>query len=58
MTSDRPYRKAQSFDAAKAEIIKMSGHQFDPQVVEAFLAEEEVLRGMVDVKCTLVPEQG
>jgi len=58
MTSDRPYRKAQSFDAAKAEIIKMSGHQFDPRVVEAFLAEEEVLRGMVEVKCTLVPEQG
>lgn len=57
MTSDRPYRKAQSFDAAKAEIIKMSGHQFDPQAVEAFVAEEDTLRGMVDVKCTLVVER-
>lgn len=56
MTSDRPYRKAQSFDAAKDEIIKMSGHQFDPQAVEAFVAEEETLRGMVDVKCAVMPE--
>lgn len=57
MTSDRPYRKSQSFDAAKDEIVKMSGHQFDPQAVKAFLAEEEVLRGMVEVKCTVVPER-
>lgn len=56
ITSDRPYRKAQSFDTAKAEIIKLSGHQFDPRAVEAFLSEEDDLRGMVDVKCTLVPE--
>ncbi len=57
ITSDRPYRKAQSFDAAKKEIIKMSGNQFDPQAVKAFLDEEEVLREMVEVKCTLVPEE-
>jgi HD-GYP domain-containing protein (c-di-GMP phosphodiesterase class II) len=56
MTSDRPYRKAQSFDAAKDEIVKMSGFQFDPKAVEAFVAEEETLRGMVDVKCTIVSE--
>jgi HD-GYP domain-containing protein (c-di-GMP phosphodiesterase class II) len=56
MTSDRPYRKAQCFDVAKAEIIKMSGHQFDPKTVEVFLAEEKVLRGMVDVKCAITPE--
>jgi len=56
MTSDRPYRKAQSFDAAKNEIVNMSGRQFDPQAVNAFLAEENVLRNMVDVKCTLAPE--
>lgn len=53
ITSDRPYRKAQSFNAAKKVIIEMSGKQFDPQAVEAFLAEEDVLRGMVEMKCTL-----
>ncbi|MEO8539661.1 MAG: HD-GYP domain-containing protein [bacterium] len=36
--SDRPYRKGQSPDAALAEIIRCSGTQFDPKVVEAFEA--------------------
>jgi putative two-component system response regulator len=38
MTSDRPYRKAMSFDVALAEIRACSGTQFDPQVVSAFLS--------------------
>jgi len=38
MTSDRPYRKALTFDAALNEIRTGSGSQFDPQVAEAFLA--------------------
>ena len=37
ITSDRPYRKARSFDAAREEILRCSGTQFDPAVVEAFL---------------------
>ena len=37
ITSDRPYRKAQSFDAAREEILRCSGTQFDPGVVEVFL---------------------
>jgi len=37
MTSDRPYRKALPYEAARAEIEKFSGSQFDPQVVRAFL---------------------
>jgi putative nucleotidyltransferase with HDIG domain len=37
MTSDRVYRKALSYDIARAEMIKYSGTQFDPQVVNAFL---------------------
>jgi len=37
MTSDRPYRKALSYAVARAEIIKFSGTQFDPGVVERFL---------------------
>ncbi|MBN2321140.1 MAG: response regulator [Acidobacteria bacterium] len=38
MTSDRPYRKALSFDRALEEIRSGAGTQFDPQVAEAFLA--------------------
>ena len=37
MTSDRPYRKALSFDEAINEIKKNKGKQFDPKVVDAFL---------------------
>jgi response regulator RpfG family c-di-GMP phosphodiesterase len=38
MTSDRPYRKAMSFEAALNEIRNCSGTQFDPNVAEAFLS--------------------
>lgn len=38
ITSDRPYRKARSFEAAQQEIARCSGSQFDPAVVEVFLA--------------------
>ena len=37
ITSDRPYRKARSFDVAREEILRCSGTQFDPAVVEVFL---------------------
>lgn len=37
MTSDRPYRKALPYEVARAEILKYSGTQFDPDVVKAFL---------------------
>jgi cyclic di-GMP phosphodiesterase len=37
MTSDRPYRAAQSFEAARREIERWSGRQFDPKIVEVFL---------------------
>jgi putative nucleotidyltransferase with HDIG domain len=37
ITSDRPYRRASSFDAARQEILRCSGTQFDPSVVEVFL---------------------
>jgi response regulator RpfG family c-di-GMP phosphodiesterase len=36
MTSDRPYRKATTFENAVAEIQRCSGSQFDPEVVRAF----------------------
>ncbi|MEW6426051.1 MAG: HD-GYP domain-containing protein [Bacillota bacterium] len=37
MTSHRSYRKALNRDEAAGELIKNSGTQFDPQVVEVFL---------------------
>src|SRR5271170_5435069 len=37
MRSDRPYRKAQSPEAARKEIELWSGRQFDPQIVKVFL---------------------
>jgi putative nucleotidyltransferase with HDIG domain len=44
MTSDRPYRRARSAEAAVEEIARCSGTQFDPRVVKAFfrvLAERQ-----------------
>jgi putative nucleotidyltransferase with HDIG domain len=38
MTSNRPYRKGTSFEIARAEIVQCSGQQFDPRVVNVFLA--------------------
>ena len=43
MTFDRPYSKAISFDAARAEIKRCAGAHFDPSVVEAFLRVPEPL---------------
>lgn len=57
MTSDRPYRQGGSYDTAKAEIIRLSGIQFDPMAVEAFIAEEVILREMVALKCSLPLEE-
>ena len=37
ITSDRPYRPAQSPQAAREEIKRWSGRQFDPEVVKVFL---------------------
>jgi len=37
ITSDRPYRDAQSLQAAREEIERWSGRQFDPEVVKVFL---------------------
>jgi HD-GYP domain-containing protein (c-di-GMP phosphodiesterase class II) len=44
MTTDRSYRKAMSHDAAIAELLKCSGAQFDPVVVDALIAAIDVER--------------
>jgi len=48
ITSDRPYRPAQTVSAAMEEIRRMAGSQFDPAVVEEFLRiperEFEIIR--------------
>jgi len=38
ITSDRPYRQARSFEEARDEIVRCSGTQFDPAIVELFLS--------------------
>ncbi len=43
ITSDLPYRKARSFEAARHEIEHWSGHQFDPEIVRIFLSIPETV---------------
>jgi putative nucleotidyltransferase with HDIG domain len=50
MTSDRPYRKALAFAQAREEIERCAGSQFDPELVQVFLAlPEEELRAIREV---------
>jgi len=46
MTSDRPYRRAMSWQSARAEIVAQSGRQFDPSIIEVFEQIEPELRGI------------
>jgi len=43
ITSDRPYRAAQSIWAAREEIIRFEGSQFDPAVVRVFCEMPETI---------------
>jgi response regulator RpfG family c-di-GMP phosphodiesterase len=56
ITSDRPYRKARGFAEAREEIVRCRGTQFDPRVVDAFLAvpAEEWERIRLDVETVAV----
>jgi HD-GYP domain-containing protein (c-di-GMP phosphodiesterase class II) len=40
MTTTRPYRQGLSLDVAFEELKKFSGTQFDPVIVDAFLASD------------------
>ena len=46
MTSDRPYRRALSWEQAVDEILAKTGTQFDPSVVASFARREPQLRGI------------
>jgi response regulator RpfG family c-di-GMP phosphodiesterase len=52
MTSERPYRAAGSWEAAREEIVGESGKQFDPDVVDAFLDSERELR---EIRLDFIP---
>jgi putative nucleotidyltransferase with HDIG domain len=54
MLSDRVYRRALSYQAALAELRKGRGGQFDPQLVDSFIAmlEEGEVQPMINVKST------
>jgi len=41
MTSDRPYRAAQSISSGRREIERNAGKQFDPEIVKVFLSVPE-----------------
>jgi HD-GYP domain-containing protein (c-di-GMP phosphodiesterase class II) len=47
MLQDRPYRGARSFGCAHDEIIRCSGSQFDPRVVEAFRHSADRLEALI-----------
>ena len=44
MTTERPYRRALSWEDAMDEIRVQKGRQFDPRVVQAFVARERRMR--------------
>ena len=52
MTSDRPYRNGLPHNAAVKEILKNSGSQFDPEIVDHFLALADNFRAMMEADRT------
>lgn len=47
MLQARPYRPARTFEAARAEILRGRGRQFDPKVVDAFCRIHRQVRDML-----------
>src|SRR5213594_836938 len=58
MTSDRPYRRALPFSAAREEIIRESGRQFDPEVINVFLSIPENVWGNIRREVASLHEEG
>jgi putative nucleotidyltransferase with HDIG domain len=55
ITSDRPYRPAQSLQAAREEIERWGGRQFDPEVVKVFLEMPDKIWEDLRREITLYP---
>ena len=47
LTVKRPYREALSFERALQEIVKASGHVYDPSVLQMALTMSDVLKDYV-----------
>ena len=54
MTTDRPYRRALSYDSVLAELEKHAGTQFDPRLVATF-RQSSTLRSLVCTRGRAVP---
>jgi HD-GYP domain-containing protein (c-di-GMP phosphodiesterase class II) len=50
MTTERPYRKAMTFDEAVSELVKGKGLQFDPELVDVFVSipREEIEKALAN----------
>jgi putative two-component system response regulator len=44
LISRRPYKEPWEHEEAVAEVLRLEGKKFDPQVVAAFLAEQGTFR--------------
>lgn len=56
MLSDRPYRKALSQDAVRAELDRCAGTQFDPEIVGAVI-QGDVIAKAAELVPKLTPEE-
>lgn len=56
MTSDRPYRTALPFEAARAEVERESGQQFDPDIARVFLQIPEAIWRKIRREATERPQ--
>ena len=58
MTEDRPYRKAAAEQAARAELERCAGEQFDPECVAALLRALDRLHGAAEIVALRPPTAG
>jgi HD-GYP domain-containing protein (c-di-GMP phosphodiesterase class II) len=54
MTTTRPHRRARSYEEARSEVRAHAGTQFDPEVVDTFLAVIDEERMGVEARRTIV----
>ncbi|HEV2582952.1 MAG TPA: diguanylate cyclase, partial [Ktedonobacteraceae bacterium] len=55
MTSRRVYREPMTVKQARAELLRCSGTQFDPNIVEAFLSALDNAEGLLQTGTQVVP---